>query len=376
MDLWPIAISKLVLEDVGTEVDSMYFETLPDNCLEMILSDVQVWSQPSSSSSSGQTGDHSNAFRREFRQYFARQFKIIRVLNEEPEESGFQFSEIQNIYNDIFHNNSCEYADNEENETPENTDLHFDDFGLEKEDEENYEFEEESLDFVGMLYDGAEISSSSFVVSQLNVNSFIATYNVDDLLQITSTARTAQGLKCTCQFYWWSRFAADVREEPSRRTELSTTEDIKLQQLIIQLYNESSDRNAKIQLLSMVSDLSSKKHCRTLFQGSHCMLLTQPDNMLLNMEKLKYAFAGVRLPKKEKFTRQRIDKGKLDHALDFFFGPTFHQAHPVELFTKGFFLKCLRSVCLRQREPQSTQASRVPSQSIARWYDTSNASRS
>ncbi|CAG2204423.1 unnamed protein product [Mytilus edulis] len=159
MDLWPIAISKLVLEDVGTEVDSMYFETLPDNCLEMILSDVQVWSQPSSSSSSGQTGDHSNAFRREFRQYFARQFKIIRVLNEEPEESGFQFSEIQNIYNDIFHNNSCEYADNEENETPENTDLHFDDFGLEgEEDEENYEFEEESLDFVGMLYDGAEMS--------------------------------------------------------------------------------------------------------------------------------------------------------------------------------------------------------------------------
>ncbi|CAG2239082.1 unnamed protein product [Mytilus edulis] len=76
-----------------------------------------------------------------------------------------------------------------------------------------------------------------------------------------------------------------IDKEPSRRTELSTTEDIKLQQLIIQLYNESSDRNAKIQLLSMVSDLSSKKHCRTLFQGSHSMLLTQPDNMLLNMEK-------------------------------------------------------------------------------------------
>ncbi|VDH90097.1 Hypothetical predicted protein [Mytilus galloprovincialis] len=101
----------------------------------------------------------ASSFRREFRQYFARQFKIIRVLNEEPEESSFQFSEIQNIYNDIFHNNSCEYADNEENETPENTDLHFDDFGLEgEEDEENYEFEEESLDFVGMLYDGAEMS--------------------------------------------------------------------------------------------------------------------------------------------------------------------------------------------------------------------------
>ncbi|CAG2239924.1 unnamed protein product [Mytilus edulis] len=80
-------------------------------------------------------------------------------------------------------------------------------------------------------------------------------------------------------------------QEPSRRTELSTTEDIKLQQLIIQLYNESSDRNAKIQLLSM----------------------------------LKYAFAGVPLPKKEKFTRQRIDTRKLDHALDFFFDPTFHQ---------------------------------------------------
>ncbi|XP_052070038.1 uncharacterized protein LOC127708912 [Mytilus californianus] len=65
-----MAISKLVLEDDGTEVDSMYFETLPDNCLVMILSDGQVWShlpssscsssQPSSSSSSGQTGDHSN----------------------------------------------------------------------------------------------------------------------------------------------------------------------------------------------------------------------------------------------------------------------------------------------------------------------------
>ncbi|CAG2211908.1 unnamed protein product [Mytilus edulis] len=130
-------------------------------------------------------------FRREFRQYFARQFKIIRVLNEEPEESGFQFSEIQNIYNDIFHNNSCEYADNEENETPENTDLHFDDFGLEgKEDEENYEFEEESLDFVGMLYDGAEMLLVRLIIAENDIER--ATHTMEKLLLSFTTTNYKQ----------------------------------------------------------------------------------------------------------------------------------------------------------------------------------------
>ncbi|CAC5393144.1 unnamed protein product [Mytilus coruscus] len=110
-----------------------------------------------------------------------------------------------------------------------------------------------------------------------------------------------------------------IDKEPSSRTKLSNTEDIKLQQLIIQLYNESSDRNAKIQLLSMVSDLSSKKALQDLMPW-----ISQYAVDTARQHAVKHG-KGVPLPNKEKFTRQRIDKGKLDHALDFFFDPTFHQ---------------------------------------------------
>ncbi|CAC5413696.1 unnamed protein product [Mytilus coruscus] len=70
-----------------------------------------------------------------------------------------------------------------------------------------------------------------------------------------------------------------------------------------------------------------RKATTTVHEALDCIAPSQAKKLLqlLHIDKLKYAFAGVPLPNKEKFTRQRIDKGKLEHALDFFFDPTFHQ---------------------------------------------------
>ncbi|VDI34872.1 Hypothetical predicted protein [Mytilus galloprovincialis] len=81
----------------------------------------------------------------------------------------------------------------------------------------------------------------------------------------------------------------------------------------------------------MVSDLS-KKALQDLIPGISLYALDTARQHAVKHGK------GVRLPKKEKFTRQRIDKGKLDHALDFFFGPTFHQTSSLQ----NFFLVLLQ----------------------------------
>jgi hypothetical protein len=38
-----------------------------------------------------------------------------------------------------------------------------------------------------------------------------------------------------------------------------------------------------------------------------------------------YSNIGFPVPDKEKRFRQRMDKEKMEHALDFFFSPNFHQ---------------------------------------------------
>ncbi|CAC5382469.1 unnamed protein product [Mytilus coruscus] len=92
-----------------------------------------------------------------------------------------------------------------------------------------------------------------------------------------------------------------------------------LHEVVLNLYMESSDRSLKKQLLSMIAHSHTKSELQQLIPG---VTVHAIDEARKHATKIG---AGMSVPSKETAKRQKMDREKLDHALDFFFDPTFHQ---------------------------------------------------
>lgn len=94
--------------------------------------------------------------------------------------------------------------------------------------------------------------------------------------------------------------------------------DPELKDKILKLYGETSDNNLKIQLLSVVAKTMTKDE---LLQSIPGLTVYKIDQARL----LGDAHSRETVKEKIKMTRQRMDEEKMQHALSFFFDPSFMQ---------------------------------------------------
>ncbi|XP_076080552.1 uncharacterized protein LOC143051543 [Mytilus galloprovincialis] len=92
-----------------------------------------------------------------------------------------------------------------------------------------------------------------------------------------------------------------------------------LQEIIVKIHQESTDRNTKQQLLSLIALSHTKKDLQQLIPGLTVYAINEAR------KHAKTNGHGAIIPKQLPVFRHRMDKDKLDHALDFFFSPSFHQ---------------------------------------------------
>ncbi|XP_052097306.1 uncharacterized protein LOC127732267 [Mytilus californianus] len=105
--------------------------------------------------------------------------------------------------------------------------------------------------------------------------------------------------------------------------DLCSTPSPKVDELVVQLFKESTDKCTKKQFLSMISLSYTKQQLRDIFPG---ISIYEIDQARMHA---KTCGKGVPPPNKEKCVRQKMNKDKLDHALDFFLNPSFHQVTSV-----------------------------------------------
>lgn len=94
--------------------------------------------------------------------------------------------------------------------------------------------------------------------------------------------------------------------------------DPELKDKILKLYGKTSDNNLKIQLLSVVAKPMTKDE---LLQSIPGLTVYKIDQARL----LGDAHSRETVKEKIKMTRQRMDEEKMQHALSFFFDPSFMQ---------------------------------------------------
>ncbi|XP_071121071.1 uncharacterized protein [Mytilus edulis] len=92
-----------------------------------------------------------------------------------------------------------------------------------------------------------------------------------------------------------------------------------LQEIIVKIHQESTDRNTKQQLLSLIALSHTKKDLQQLIPGLTVYAINDAR------KHAKTNGHGAIIPKQLPVFRHRMDKDKLDHALHFFFSPSFHQ---------------------------------------------------
>ena len=107
-------------------------------------------------------------------------------------------------------------------------------------------------------------------------------------------------------------FGKNPRKEDAYSKENFITKDI------VSLYEETSDNNLKNQLLSLIASKHSKTELQRLIPG---LTIYQIDRARL----ASISIQGLSIPVKHKHPRQRMKQFKLQHALSFFFDPSFVQ---------------------------------------------------
>ncbi|XP_062568041.1 uncharacterized protein LOC134230289 isoform X2 [Saccostrea cucullata] len=94
--------------------------------------------------------------------------------------------------------------------------------------------------------------------------------------------------------------------------------DPDMMEKVLKLYKETSDNNLKVQLLSIVAKTMTKDE---LLQRLPGLTVYKIDQARL----LGDTHTRTTVEEKVKFTRQRMDSEKMQHALNFFFDPSFMQ---------------------------------------------------
>ncbi|XP_061185097.1 uncharacterized protein LOC133193145 [Saccostrea echinata] len=108
-----------------------------------------------------------------------------------------------------------------------------------------------------------------------------------------------------------------IIQEPDQSEGTSMPQN--LLQVVINLYIESTDRHTKKQLLSMIANSYTKKELLHLIPG-----VTVHGINEARKHAAEHA-AGANIPMQKPVFHHKMDQAKLDHALDFFFNPAFHQ---------------------------------------------------
>ncbi|CAC5403191.1 unnamed protein product [Mytilus coruscus] len=114
-----------------------------------------------------------------------------------------------------------------------------------------------------------------------------------------------------------------VRSLKRKASATCSTPSPTVDELVVQLFKESTDKCTKKQFLSMISLSYTQQQLRDIFPGISIYEIDQARMHVRTCGK------GVQPPNKEKCVRQKMNKDKLDHALDFFLNPSFHQVTSV-----------------------------------------------
>lgn len=119
--------------------------------------------------------------------------------------------------------------------------------------------------------------------------------------------------------------------------------DPELKDKILKLSGETSDNNLKIQHLSVVAKTMTKDE---LIQSIPGLTVYKIDRARL----LGDAHSRETVKKKIKMTRQRMDEEKMQHALSFFFDPSFMQIvsygtrEMKRLWREDYYSRCCENI--------------------------------
>ena len=130
-----------------------------------------------------------------------------------------------------------------------------------------------------------------------------ANESIDSLLHVIAPGRSDQLRDLV--------FGKKPRTDTNSKDKLITDD-------IVKLYEETCDNNLKTQLLSLIASKHSKTELQRLIPG---LTIYQIDRA----RKACVSIQGLSIPLKQKQPRQRMQQFKLQHALSFFFDPSFIQ---------------------------------------------------
>ncbi|XP_062605183.1 uncharacterized protein LOC134266972 [Saccostrea cucullata] len=108
-------------------------------------------------------------------------------------------------------------------------------------------------------------------------------------------------------------------QEPQEQSNVTSN----LEQLVVKLYSESTDKNVKKQLLSMIAFSHTKKQLQQLIPSLTIHAINEARKHASEHSE------GADVPKQKPVFHKKMDMMKLDHALDFIFNPSFHQVSSI-----------------------------------------------